>query len=357
MKISDIDKNFKVPSTISNTDVDIYNVCDKPFEVFGLFMPDENNDTFYRLPHDVAKTVNEGVDAMYNHATGGRVRFKTDSKYIAIHAELAEIGRMPHFALSGSAGFDLYARENGKEQYVKSFIPPYDMENGYESEYYFETSEMREITINFPTYSKVAALYIYLDKGSVVAKADNYKYNKPVVYYGSSITHGGCCSRPGTAYPAIISRMLDCDFINLGFSGSARGETEMAEYIASLDMSVFVLDYDHNAPTAEHLEKTHEPFFNLIRKAKPDLPIICVSSSPWHITERHLKGRDIIAKTVENAKAAGDKNVWFVDGTTMFKLFGMDYDIETVDGCHPNDAGFGCMAKSIGPAVKEALEK
>ena len=89
-----------------------------------------------------------------------------------------------------------------------------------------------------------------------------YVVEKPIVFYGSSITEGGCASRVTNAYPALLSKWLNADYINLGFSGSAKGEIPVAEFIAEQSMSAFVYDYDHNAPNPEHLAATHEAFFS-----------------------------------------------------------------------------------------------
>ena len=141
--------------------------------------------------------------------------------------------------------------------------------------------------------------------------------------------------------------------VNFGFSGSARGEPAMARLIATVDMSVFVMDYDHNAPTAGHLEQTHEPFFRIVREARPELPVVIVSSpsinaNPSRWTER----REIVRRTYENALSRGDTRVWFVDGETLFGT--TDRDGCTVDGVHPNDLGFMRMAKAIRPPVEAA---
>ena len=121
-----------------------------------------------------------------------------------------------------------------------------------------------------------------------------------MVFYGHSITQGACATRPGNAYPSILSRKYGFDFINLGFSGSAKGEDAMAEYIASLDMGAFVYDYDHNAPNAEQLLKTHEKMFKTIRKAHPSMPIVIMSTTtnePF-INEVALR-RAVIYKTYD----------------------------------------------------------
>ncbi|MBO4983237.1 MAG: hypothetical protein J6D23_04195, partial [Clostridia bacterium] len=177
---------------------------------------------------------------------------------------------------------------------------------------------------------------------------------KPIVYYGHSITQGGCASRPGNSYPSIISRKLNMDFINLGFSGSARGEREMAEYIASLDMELFVYDYDHNAPSWEHLQNTHEAMFKIIRKAHPTLPIIMMTSvSMARFHDNQEKRRQIIYQTYKNALKSGDKNVYFWDGDKEFKPY---VECGTVEGCHPNDYGFVGIASSLEPLIRKILK-
>ena len=137
---------------------------------------------------------------------------------------------------------------------------------------------MREITINFPLYNGIESLYIGIDEHSTLEKAAPYKMEKPIVFYGSSVTQGACASRPGTCYPSLLSRWLDADFINLGFSGNDKGEPALAHYIASLEMSAFVYGYGYNARTIEHYKNTYYPFYEIIRKKNPELPIIMMSS-------------------------------------------------------------------------------
>ncbi len=355
MRFEEIDKNYAISHELSRSDIKVYDACDAPFSVHGVIMPENESDRFRRMPEGAAKSVSEGVFALHSNTAGGRVRFKTDSDYIAIVAKMPYVGKMPHFPLSGSAGFDLYTEIDGEEYYVKSLQPRWDVTNELKSEVTVPSPEMREYTINFPLYSDVSDLKIILSDKATVLAPRKYKIEKPVVYYGSSITQGGCASRPGNSYQAIISRDFDCDYVNLGFSGNAKGEKEMAEYIASLEMSAFVYDYDHNSPDAEHLGKTHKPMFDIIRKAHPDMPIICVSAPITHSFNNRDARREVIISTVNEAKAAGDKNVYFVDGRDFAKD-AYPPDSLSVDGCHPNDFGFVQMAKVIGKALKEALD-
>ena len=232
-------------------------------------------------------------------------------------------------------------------------MPPIDGD-GYESIARFGSREMREFTINFPLYNSVASLAIGLEPGAHISHAAPYRMAAPVVYYGSSVTQGGCASRPGNSYPAMISRMLDIDHINLGFSGSGRGEAIMAEHIASLEMAALVMDYDHNAPTPEWLERTHYPFYSIVRRAQPGLPIICVSRTLNPAGDSEIaRRREIIMATVERARAMGDGRIWFADGSRFFT--GDDWDACTVDGVHPNDLGFHRMAQALAPMIALAL--
>ncbi len=353
--ISQIDKNLAVLAEINAPDCVFHNVKEEPFDLYG-FYDAEGQDVFRRLPEPVAKATNAGVTAIHVHTAGGRVRFSTDSEYVVVRSVVPNVTHFSHMPPSGVAGFDMYVSRDGHDVFEKTFVPPYNMTDGFTSVYHFGDRKMREITINFPLYNPVDALYIGLSGDAVLSKGRKYKYETPVVYYGSSITQGGCASRPGNAYPALISQTLDCDYINLGFSGSAKGEDAMMDYIASLSMSAFVYDYDYNAPDAEHLAKTHERGFLKIREKHPELPVIFVTAPNDDMkNEQYKKRRAVIMKTYLNAIERGDENVYFVDGNSIFD--GENPNSCTVDGCHPTDLGFLRMARGIGRVVAYVLEK
>lgn len=353
-KIQEIDTNFK-NKNVARADMKLYNVHEKPFRLYGLYKPENG---FRRIPEDVAKSTSNGVYLLSTNTSGGRVRFKTDSEYIAIKALMPSSTVMPHMPVTGSCGFDMYA--SGKyagtfappTSYPDGFTPHFTVDGGYESIIDLGSRKMRDIIINFPLYNDLTDLFIGLSNTAEVCKGEKYKYeDKPVVYYGSSITQGGCASRPGNSYQAIISRKLNTDFLNLGFSGNAKAEDSISEYIANLDMSVFVYDYDHNAPNAEYLEKTHYRMFKKIRDKNPNLPVIMVTAPVKHgIWEDRF---EIIKKSYETALNSGDKNVYFISGHDLAEY--IDADIFTVDNCHPNDFGFYCMAKIIGDVIKKLL--
>lgn len=352
LDIAKIDPNFKTDGKVTKDGLDVYDVTHAPFCVYGMM---QNRDRpFVRLPYETALTVNDGVARLFRHTAGGRIRFRTNSRRLVLHACMEQIVRISHFALSGSSGFDLYfSDENTPFRYYTSFIPPLNIANGYEAERDFEDQKEREILIHFPTYSSVEQLEIGLDAGASLSAASKYAISVPVVYYGSSITQGGCCSRPGNTYPSVISRRLDCDHINLGFSGSALGEQTMANYIASLNMSAFVLDFDYNAPTVEYLASKHYSFYQTVRKAHAHLPILFVSRPQAYPNNDDLRRREIIWTSYAKGIAEGDKNLTFIDGIALMQGGGEE---GLVDGCHPTDLGFSCMAKGIGDALAYYLK-
>ncbi len=341
--ISSLDKNLVVKYVLKQEATVSYNVTEPPFTLHGCAAKYEKG--FARMDLESAKRVSDNIAHFIFHTAGIRVRFATDSEYIGIKATLPAVGRNTYFSLLGSASFDLFRKEEGGQKYIKTFAPKYDIEHTLTGEATVTGNKMYDYTLFFPLLSLVSDVEIILDKDAKLQKAAPYKVQAPVVFYGSSVTHGASASRSANSYEAMLSNRLDFDFINLGFAGNALGEQEMAKYIAGLQMSAFVYDYDHNAPTAEYLKGTHENMFKLIRNAHPDLPIICLTK-PYPAYTHGDERLEIIEKTVTNAKSKGDKNVYFLDIGRYLKAQGIENEL-TVDGTHPNDLGFYFMARAI----------
>ena len=321
------------------------------FRIYGLYEPRTQNP-FIRMPQNVADAVSPSVAGLNGNTAGGCIRFVTDSPYVAIKTTNPSREGGLNMGTTGTSGFDLYVKHGGRDRFRGAFRPPVSYEHGFDAILYLDGGR-KEITLNLPTYHSLTDLYIGLDANASLSPRADYTWEKPVLYYGSSITQGGSASRPGMAYEAIISRRLDCNFVNLGFSGSAKGEDAIIDYIASLDVSAFVLDYDHNAPTAAHLEATHEKLYLAFRKTHPETPVIMVTKpDAWDWNREVPARRDVIYRTYSNARQRGE-NVRFIDGASLFH--GEMRDECTVDGCHPNDLGMTRMADVIGKAVEDAL--
>lgn len=354
MRIDQLDENLRIDTEITEPDLVWMDALRAPFALYGVFY-DEEKGCYLRMPDAVAKTVSPGVTELNHHTAGGRIRFRTDSACIAIRAEMENNQLMSHITLIGQSGFDLYHRTpEGEDLFLQSFRPPMGMKTGFSS-LVKTKGGLRDYTINFPLYDGVKRLYIALKKGSILEAPTPYRFSLPVVFYGSSITQGGCASRPGNSYQGILSRRLNVDHINLGFSGNGRAEPEMGRYLAGLDMQVFVCDYDYNCLSPEHLVQTHKPLFETVRSAHPDLPIILISA-PTVIKEPEAYDgrRRTVKSTYDWAVEQGDKNVYYIDGGEL--LAGDCWDSCTVDGVHPNDFGFYRMAMRIEKTLKPILD-
>ncbi|MBQ9806316.1 MAG: SGNH/GDSL hydrolase family protein [Clostridia bacterium] len=351
------DQNLQVPASIGDIDITMYSVRQKPFSIYGLYRPTEEPE-FKRLPDEITKPVSENLFSLGRATAGGRVRFCTDSPCVAIRAVYDKVGRLPHMPLTGSAGFDLYIDDpaTGTSRYRKTFVPPITIEDSYESIVNLNGKKLRYFTIHFPTYSNVRDLWVGVAPDATLGEGIPYRSMDPIVYYGSSITQGGCSSRPGNCYQNIISQRTNIDHINLGFSGNGKAEESVARYMATLPMSAFVSDYDHNAPNPEHLRNTHRRLYEIIREKHPDIPYIMISKPDFATDgtyEKNIERRQIITETYHYARAQGDTNAYYIDGSSFFR--GPFAHMATVDGCHPNDIGFALMADGIESELRYAL--
>ena len=346
------DKNFIHQEVVSDAEVDWYDIHD--LKLYGV-----TPDTYltHRLPTQVATQVNAGVREYSTSGAGGRVRFTTESPFVALKVTYGP-GSVPtvnnHCV---SYGFDLYREENGVEVFTAAARPVagFDYKQGTYKMLTRNQGRSYAYTLNFPVFAAVETLLIGVEKGASLTAGRPYRNEKPVVFYGSSITHGAAAGRPGNTYENFISQKYNLDYVNLGFAGSAKGEQAMAEYIAGLDMSAFVCDYDYNAPSVEHLKQTHYAFYETIRRRQPDVPYIMISRPTILLNpEVGIPRRRVIMESYERAKASGDLRVFFIDGATLFE--GPFAASCTSDGTHPNDLGFYRMAEKIGPVVIQALQ-
>jgi lysophospholipase L1-like esterase len=220
------------------------------------------------------------------------------------------------------------------------------------------TAELRDITIYLPLYNGLSIEELTFDPDSKIAAAAPFALGKPVVYYGSSITQGGCAENPGLSYQAIVSRWLNVDFVNLGFSGNGIGEPEVAKAIAEIDASCFVLDYWAN-PSAKVYQETLPGFVDAIRSRHPKVPIIL--TGPYYFSSESIsqstkstqdEKRAMAREFVQKQRGAGDQSISYVDGLEMLSREHAD---GLVDGVHANSIGFYFCAKGLEPHLRKAL--
>lgn len=366
MRIEELDTNFATKSVEYAGDKAIYSIPHEKFDLYGVAY-DRKRQRFTRLIEDKEPELRADLYYLGKRTAGGRLRFSTDSKYFGIDVVYEKLSPMAHMPLSGSCGFTLLLEEeDGTLVRMAGFRPEtVGCENGYSRTATLPGGKMRNYILHFPLYHAVDSLKITLSAEAKVDHGKKYKELAPILYYGSSITQGGCASRPDNAYQGLIAKWNNVDFINLGFSGHAKAEDETVDYLAGIDCSLFVCDYDHNAPNAEYLESTHYRLYERYRAVRKDTPILFISKPDLYQAQRKeftqtqgvirveeepdwqnaIKRKAVIFQTYQKAKQAGDNNVYFLDGAELFG--NEDWDNCTVDGCHPNDLGFYRMAKRM----------
>lgn len=332
-----------------------------PFHIAGFPWLDSEHK-YRRLPSAPADLLPPAVDSLANCTAGGQIRFRTSSSRLSIRVKLRGPGNMYHMPATGQCGFDCYLGEPGNQYFVSTTRFDHT-KTEYEASLY-DWKQKREfcVTLNFPLYQGVEEVWIGIDADAEINAAPAYASDKPVVIYGTSITQGGCATRPGMAYPNIMSRSIPLQFVNLGFSGNGKGEAEVARTIAGIgNPALFVLDYEANSGSVEQIAETLPPFIRILRERHPEVPILVVSNIRYAgdrfyeaTLQLHESRRKVQEETVNRLRDEGDANIHFVNG---FTLLGEDDAEEcTVDGSHPTDLGFLRMAKSLTPVFRELLK-
>ncbi len=352
MRIEDIDRNFRAAETIAEGQR-YYVAHEEPFRLYGAFW-DENLGQYLRMPAKIAERVSPAVALLNGCTAGARVRFSTDSRKIFLRAKLGNCGHLPHMAMSGSRGFVLNEVRGGKEYWRASVMPSQPETRSLDGSAELVGGRMRDYILYLPLYELVYGLELGFEDGAHIGRGGEYREELPILYYGSSITQGGCSCRPDTSYQAVIAKRTGFDYFNLGFSGSAKGETAIAEYLATVSCCAFVCDYDYNAPTAEDYERTHYALYETFRRSQPDTPVLLVSRPNPERDPEHAERKRIIEATFARAKANGDRNIDYLDGALLFGR--RDRDLCTVDGTHPTDLGFYRMADKIGARIVKLLK-
>jgi len=339
-------------------------ILNEPFEITGYPWLKENGD-FNRIPNRIMGELEDQLQWVARQPSGGMIRFKTNSRRLSIDVELLRNESSCTCSQALLSGFDVYIKadiiagikadkgmrfvgnicpENNPIQYCVDFPADPEQMDG----------RMNEFLIYTPLQNPLKSVKVGLEQSALIEKPESFAVQKPILFYGSSITCGFSASRPGLTYPARITRALNANLINLGFGGAAKGEKAIARAIGELDLSCCVIDYDYNAPNKEHLENTHKEFYLEIRKARSDLPIVLISAPFNHKGPEYFwDRRKVIESTYQFALRNGDKNISYINGGEFFAE--EEWADFTVDMLHPNDNGFARMAEKILPAITASL--
>ena len=321
---------------------------------------EDSESPYDRLPAKAKAKVRAPVWGLARNSAGMCVRFVTDAT--AIKARWTLISRnlsMPHMPATGVSGLDLYVRSvDGKWRWLGVGRP---------TEFPTNTVQLaggipagtRQYMLYLPLYNGVSKVELGIAPSFSLARATPRppRKRKAVLFYGTSITQGGCASRPGMVHTAILGRRLDLPVLNLGFSGNGVMEPELATLQAELDPALYVLDCLPNM-TAQQVAERVVPFVRILRNARADTPIVLVEDRSYcsaHLLpgtrKRNLDSRAELRKAYEQLTEEGVTGLSYLSGE---KLLGEDSE-GTVDGSHPTDLGFMRQADAFQPVLEAAL--
>lgn len=329
------------------------------FPVIGK-ISDSTETRYERLPASIKALCRPPVWALGKNTSGLAVRFRTNSTSISAKWELLEDVSMNHMTDAGIKGLDLYAWYNGHWQFVNTGRP-----TGKSNDAVIIANmlpEQREYMLFLPLYDGITSLSIGIDSLSLITVPDlPYPLTeKPIICYGTSITQGGCASRPGMSYTNILTRKLNTEIINLGFSGNGQLDYPIAGIMGKRqDASLFVLDFIPNVNAAQIRERTAS-FVRIIREENPETPILFVETVifPHTLFDRTMyediaeKNR-LLRKEYERLKHEGDEQLYYLSSDN---LIGNDGEA-TVDGIHFTDLGFDRFALALEQKIKSLIDQ
>jgi hypothetical protein len=348
--------DYKTKKT--TTDFQYYNGLE--FNIGGKF---HNEKNYFRLPSNYKNIVRPEVWNLSKNSSGISIKFRTNSPDISVKWKLSNFLEHSNMSRICSSGLDLYCLIDNQWQYVKSGIP-----TSIETEQLL-VSEMdttsKEFLLNLPLYDGVENIEIGIKKEfNISTTKDNYEINKPIVFYGTSITQGGSASRPGLAYPSIISRNLNIETINLGFSGNGKFEKSVGLALCEIDASAYIIDCVPNS-SPDVIKSNVFSLIKQIRKCKPNTPILLVESiireySYFQKTDKTIFGglkyieaqNTELRKSYENAIDENINNLFYLSSDG---LIGYDHE-GTIDGTHLNDLGMQRIAEKIEIEITKMLK-
>lgn len=358
MKTEQLDQNFKINSFEEDIELDYYYpaTSDK-MNVYGL-LDRMHLCRFTKEDLEEIEKENPNVCFLAKDTSGACITFKTNSKKLVLEANVGPIRLINSMPLTGITGFDIYIKKNKKWKYLNVTRIEYP-ENHIKFALFDNFTGLNEVLIHFPLYNSVENIRIGLTKGAIIEPLEE---RKPlIVIYGTSLTQGGCASRPGNSFVNMISRKTNYNIYNFGFSGNGLGEKSVIDAICKIEnVDMFIIDYDANAGSTGSLFTTLEPIVQKVRMTYPNIPILIISRLPYileeyfpYIREKMMKRRTFQENFVKEYQEI-DKNLYYLDGESLFDEAYHDY---YADDIHLNDLGFKKLADVLKNKIVEILKE
>lgn len=324
--------------------------------VEGRILPDQARARWFdRLPQSAEAVLTDAVWNLSRDSAGMMFRFTTDAPSIHVHYQLRKTSLgMPHMPATGVSGVDLYARDSDRKwrwvQVVKPSTPEIKSEiiSGL-------APGSREYALYLPLYNGVEWMKVGVPQGR--AFEGHTPRDKPIVFYGTSITHGACASRPGMVHTAILGRRLDHPVVNLGFSGNGKMDQAVGAYLTQVDAALYVIDCLPNMKPDQVTQKCI-PLVKQLREARPDTPIVLVEdrrfTNDWILPAKHQFHTDnhaALSAAYEKLIREGFEKLFYIPGD---HLYGDDTEGAT-DASHASDLGFMRQADIFEPFLRKAI--
>jgi lysophospholipase L1-like esterase len=307
---------------------------------------------YERLPRTMADSLRPELWRLSTNSAGIAVTFQSNSQTIKVRWKVRYDTKMTHMPRTGIQGLDLYSVIPHKKQwnYVGTAVWWGNSANWRESTILRHgNGEMKSYALWLPLYDAVDSLLIGVDSSADLTSADIFpKEALPILIYGTSITQGGCASRPAMAYPAILSRMLHREVINFGFSGNGRLDPELADFLAQIPSLLLVIDAFPNVKD-EDLENALIDFVHRFRE-KNQAPIVVIPNLIYGNADDNLETAAALQRKqvayekaqkrlkkerVPNLRFASPKEIAFPDEDV------------SVDGVHLSDRGMMLFAQKL----------
>jgi hypothetical protein len=333
------------PPSDKATDIKWIALPDARLEIRGLPWLEENAPDLWRLPGSAKTKV---PTAVWNRAVapdGGRIRLSCNSTLLALRVQAVTEHQRKCL-------FDAFVNGDYAGSVSAAGTQSVDL-------VMFEHTERawKDITIYLPHTLEARVFAVGLDSDAELRSPPAFALNRPMVCYGSSVLQGSGAAHPGRTYPAAVARRLNLDFVNLGFGGAGKGETEVVALVNQLDACCYLFDLgkSYGVPTPERYNR----MLDAIRASHPAVPIFCVT--PIYSTKEENEPdykkrsedlRNLMRQAATERRQAGDKLMFVVEG---LDLFGKADQALFTDPQHPNDAGNERMAERLAPVLEKVV--
>lgn len=311
------------------------------FNIHGLYWA-KTNKTYHRLL-DTLET-RDNLKALAHHPSGAFISFKTDSTSISVRVKNLSAAYMAHMSACGQNGLDLYTKVDdefvflgttkiNKAEFELTIVKNMD-------------KILREFRLYLPIYNELINLEIGFDSSAKIESFNDYRKDN-IIWYGTSISQGGCATRGGMSQSAILERLLkNYEIYNFGFSGNAHLDTEVALSLTEIDNVKYIIIESESNNTYERTKEKLYNFIKILHDANPNAIIYVLSHypNPLELVNSSFHKAQIRQKALHKkiVKQFNNKNIIYIDGEKVIKQD--KYEV-TVDGIHQTDLGFMAVAK------------